>query len=167
MVKFGYEEIKKHLGSFLAVLLAFGSVGYFLYQQMREVEKDRLAVEESRLRVDSLIRETDKKVDLLLAREKSIVERENRVEQKFKELSINKELLELSLKFINETKDIDIRKTCWDDDKHNIRAKNAKSLLELIGAKAKEHRRKDYLDFVDGQLQRKGMQFMSGGNCKS
>lgn len=139
------EKVKGSIASFVAVVLLFGGGWYYLDQQ-------RLAVAKKQEDALKLKIEADMKLQQYDARMKELEKREKVIEAQFREQSRDKELSDLTLKFIDEVSGIDFHLQCVDDPEHNAKARRAKALLSLIESKAIEYGRMDIVNtFVKNQ----------------
>lgn len=139
------EKIIGSLTSFIFVLLVFSGAWYYIDQQrLATLEAEKNAYK-MKLEAEAALREAK---DV----EAKIKIREDEIDRSISEYSRDKELSELTLKFIDETSDINFHMQCGDDPEHNAKALKAKALLQLIEAKAKEYGRTDILEsFVEKQ----------------
>ncbi len=139
------DKIKGSIASFIAVVLLFSGGWYYLDQQ-------RLAAVREQQEAMKLKIEADIKLQQYEKREKELQKKEVLIESQFKEQSRDKELSDLTLKFIDEASVINFHQQCGDDPEHNAKARKAKALLSLIEAKAIEYGRMDLVKiFVKNQ----------------
>jgi uncharacterized protein (DUF2344 family) len=139
------EKVKSSIASFVAVVLLFGGGWYYLDQQ-------RLAAAAQQQDVLKLKIEADMKLQLYEIRMKELEKKEKLIEAQFREQSRDKELSDLTLKFIDEVSGINFHLQCGDDQEHNVKARKAKALLSLIESKANEYGRMDIVNtFVKNQ----------------
>ena len=157
MIDISLNKIKENIASFILVGLLFAGGWYYLDQQRIEAEKVKQEVIASQIKVDLMIKQYAESKKLL-------DEKQKLVEKKLQEQSRDKELADLTLKFIDESSSVNFHLECGDDPDHNAKARKAKALLDLIEAKAFEYGRKEILNnFVKKQ------RFGIGGwyaNCK-
>ena len=139
------KKIKNSIGQFILVFIIFGGAWYYVEQQRihnSEIEKNaykmKLDAESALLQAKEL-------------EERIEIEKTN-LSNSIAEYSKDKELYELTIKFINEVSEIDFHQECGDDPEHNKKARKAKALLQLIEAKAQEHDKVEILElFVKRQ----------------
>ncbi len=141
----GKKQIIGSIGSFISVLLIFGAAFYYVDQQ-------RLAAIEAEKNAHKLKLEAIAALAQAQQIEAQIRLKEAEISESVKAYSRDKELSELTLKFIDEFSDINFLRQCGDNPEHNAKAKKAKALLQLIEAKAKQYGRTDILElFVERQ----------------
>jgi len=151
------DKIKGSIASFVAVVLLFSGGWYYLDQQRLAMVKEQQEVMRLKIETEHISRQAQEREKKNIEKEKILTEKEKIIDQRYKEQSRDKELSELTLKFINEASDIDIYKQCGNDPEHNAKGKKGQALLRLIEAKASEYGRKDILEkFV--KRQRDGFQ---------
>lgn len=152
------EQVKSSIASFIWVGLLLSGGLYYLDQQRLDIAKEQQ--EALKLKI-----EADLKLQQYAAKEKLLLEKEGLIKEKFKEQVRDKELSDLTLKFINEVSDINFHRQCGDDPEHNAKARKANALLDLIEAKSLEYEREALIEkFVKAQ------RFGIGGwssKCKS
>lgn len=134
------KKIKNSLGQFILVSFVFVGGWYYIDQQRinnseieREAYKMKIEAESALLQAKEL-------------EERIEIEKYN-LSKSIAEHSKDKELHELTLKFVNEVFEINFHQECGDDPEHNKKARKAKALLQLIEAKAQEHGKSEILEF--------------------
>lgn len=139
------EKVKGSIASFVAVVLLFGGGWYYLDQQRLAAAKKKEEPLKLKIEADMKLRQYD-------ARMKELEKREKVIEAQFRGQSRDKELSDLTLKFIDEVSGIDFHLQCGDDPEHNAKARRAKALLSLIESKSTEYGRMDIVNtFVKNQ----------------
>ncbi|MCU7853657.1 MAG: hypothetical protein KZQ80_15740 [Candidatus Thiodiazotropha sp. (ex Monitilora ramsayi)] len=144
-MEFTKEKVLGSLASFIFVILLFSGAWYYIDQQRLltlEAEKNAYKI---KLEAEALFNKAK-------SIESKIKEKEQSLNNSLEEYARDKELSELTLKFIDEVSSININQYCSDDPEHNAKARKGKALLQLIEAKAREHERTDILEsFVERQ----------------
>ncbi len=139
------EKIKGAIASFLTVVFLFGGGWYYLDQQRIAVAKEQQ--DAMRLKI-----EADLKLQQYEDKRKALEEKEQLLKEQYKEQARDKELSDLTLKFIDEVSNINFHQQCGDDPAHNAKARKAKALLSLIESKAIEYGRMEIVNtFVRSQ----------------
>lgn len=139
------KTIKNSLGQFILVSLIFVGGWYYVDQQRinnSEIEKNAYKM---KIEAESALLQA-KELEGRIEIEKS------NLSKSIAEYSKDKELYELTLKFIDEVSEIDFHQQCGDDPEHNKKARKAKAILQLIEAKAQENGKNEILElFVKRQ----------------
>ncbi|ALR91757.1 hypothetical protein R7D97_08995 [Vibrio sp. Vb5031] len=139
------EKIKGSIASFLAVFILFGGGWYYLDQQ-------RLAAAQEQQEALKLKIEADLKLQQYDDQRKALEKKEQQLKEQYREQARDKELSDLTLKFIDEASGINFHQQCGDDPEHNAQARKAKALLSLIESKAIEYGRMEIVNnFVKKQ----------------
>jgi len=139
------EKIKSAIASFITVVLLFSGGWYYLDKKRMEAVKEH----QEALKLKT---EADLKFRMYAEREQSLAKKEKELDFRLLERSRDKELSDLTLKFIDEVSGINFHVQCVDDPEHNEKARKANALLDIIEAKALEYGRNDIVEkFVNHQ----------------
>lgn len=157
-----FENIKKivinNVGSFIAVLIFFGSAWIYLDNQRSEVSKTKEELIKLKAETDVRERYLAKKEENLSEQNAKISLRENQLartraelEMKEKAIDIDTELRKLASKYLEESSSVDTSKICDDDELHNSTVRKAAATLSLIESIAKQHNKPEFISFARHQ----------------